>query len=219
MSIVRRGFSFHVGGIEDSMVKALKDYCTDYKPDIGTYGGELDAKNLREALSQLESRFPLFLVSYGEGKNVLRSPLGPEIDAPREYKHDCSFAVICCHDNARGEQARRRGDGREIGVWDMIEDALTALSRKRFVATVGDEKIVLNQEPLNPASDPESRAPDIEYIAHLPELTAYAVHFDTWFIWATPDRREDGTSVQEIEIEIFPSSGRTNHDRPGVVIE
>lgn len=210
----RRGFSFHVGGIEDGMVAALAAYCESYKPDVATYGGELDAKNVREALSQLESRFPLFLVSYGDGEDHLRSPLGPGVGAPREYEHRCSFTVMCCSDNARGEQERRRGDGASVGVWDMIEDAQTALWRMQFAAVIGEgetaETIILNPEPLNPAG--------VEYIAHLPELTAYAVHFDTHFVYATPDRREPGGQVQEIRIEIFPSSGRYSGQEPGVVV-
>ena len=207
----RRGFSFHVGGIEDAIVAALKAYCAGYKPDVSTYGGELDAKNLREALSQLQSRFPLFLVSYGDGYDILLSPLGPEVGAPREYLHKCSFTVICASDNARGEQERRRGATGDVGVYDMIEDAQTALWRMQFVAVLGEsEKVILNPDPLDPAG--------VEYIAHLPELTAYAVHFETGFIYATPDRREPGSQVQEIEVEIFPSSRGTNPALPGVVI-
>ena len=208
----RRGFSFHVGGIEDAIVAALTAYCEGYKPDVATYGGELDAKNLREALSQLQSRFPLFLVSYGDGEDILRSPLGPEVGAPREYLHKCSFTVICASDNARGEQERRRGALADVGVYDMIEDAQTALWRMQFVAAMeGGEKIILNPDPLDPAG--------VEYIAHLPELTAYAVHFETGFIYATPDRREAGSMVQEIAIRIFPGSAGRNIDRPGVTLD
>jgi phage gp37-like protein len=216
---VRRGFSFHVGGIEDGIVATLKEYCAAYKPDVATYSGELDAKNLREALSRLSPRFPLYLASYGQGKNTLRSKLGPEIDAPHEVRHDCNFTVICCHDNARGETERRRGDGLEIGVWEMIEDALAALSRKRFVAVVEGEKIVLNHEPLNPWSHPENNLPDVEYMIQQPDLTAYAVHFDTYFVWVTPDRREEESLVKEIKIEVFPGSGGRNLDRPGVTLD
>jgi phage gp37-like protein len=212
----RHGFSFHVGGIEDGMVAALAEYCTSYKPEVATYGGELDQKNLREALSQLESRFPLYLVSYGDGEDVLRSPLGPETKAPREYEHRCSFSVIPCHDNARGEEERRRGgSGATVGVYDMIEDAQTALWGLQFAAVIGEgddaETIILNSEPLRPGG--------VEYIAHLPELTAYAVHFETHFVYATPDRRLPGSQVQEVRIEIFPSSRGTNPDRPGVIIK
>ena len=214
--IKRRGFSFKVAGIEDGMVAALKEYCAEYKPDVATYAGELDAKNLREALDSLTVRFPLFLVSYGDGEDKLLSPLGPQIGAPREYEHRCGFSVICCDDNARGEEARRKGTTGRIGVWQMIEDAQAALLRMQFVAIIqregeDDEKIVLNTEPLNPAG--------IEHIAQVPELTAYAVHFDTAFVYLTPDRRTLGGQVLEIEIEIFPSTGATNTSRPGVHVQ
>jgi len=209
--IERRGFSFIVGGIEDSMIAALKLYCEDYKPDVAAYGGELDAKNLREALEHLQPRFPLFLVSYGDGKDSFQTALGPEIGAPRQYRHDCGFEVVCCSNNARGESDRRRGALGDVGVNEMIEDTHAALDRLQFAAVVGDEKFLLNQEPLNPVG--------VEYIAHMSEMTAYAVHFDTYFFWVTPDRREPASSIQEIEIELFPSTGGTNSDRPGVVLE
>ncbi|MBA3242470.1 MAG: DUF1834 family protein [Acidobacteria bacterium] len=209
--IERRTFSFIVGGIEESMIAALKEYCKEYNPDVSAYGGELDAKNLREALEHLQPRFPLYLASYGDGKDTFQTALGPEIGAPHQYRHDCSFTVICCSNNARSEGARRRGALGDVGVWEMVEDAQTALSRMQFVVVVGEEKFLLNQEPLNPAG--------VEYIAHLPEMTAYAVQFDTYFFWVTPDRREPASSVQEIEIELFPSTGGTNSDRPGVVLE
>lgn len=214
--IERRGFSYLVAGIEDGMVAALREYCAEYKPDVATYAGELDAKNLREALDSLSARFPLFLVSYGDGEDKLLSPLGPQVGAPREYEHRCGFSVICCDDNARGEAARRRGASGHVGVWQMIEDAQAALLRMQFVAVIphegeDDEKIVLNTEPLNPAG--------IEHIAQVPELTAYAVHFDTAFVYRTPDRRTPGGHVSEIKIEIFPSTGATNTSRPGVQVQ
>lgn len=205
----RRGFSFIVGSIEDCIVAALKEYCEGYKPDVATYSGELDAKQLREAIDSLAPRFPLFLVSYADGSDKLLSALGPEIGAPRQYKHECSFTVICCDDNARGETERRRGSGsKHVGVQAMIEDADAALAHMQFVAVVGDEKLLLNQEPFAPAG--------VEHIAQLPELTAYARHYDTHFTYSTPDRRAPGAAVQEIEIEIFPSSRGTNTSRPGV---
>jgi hypothetical protein len=215
MTVERRGFSFKVGGIEDGIVAALAAYCTSYKPDVATYAGELDPKNLREALGSLSARFPLYLVSYGDGEDVLRSPLGPDIGAPREYLHKCGFSVICCDDNARGEAARRRGATGHVGVWQLIEDAQTALTRMQFVAVIehedaDDEKVLLNTEPLNPAG--------IEHITQLSELTAYAVHFDTAFLYTTPDRRQPGAAVQEIEIEIFPSGHGSNTSRPGVLL-
>ena len=209
----RRGISFKIGGIEDAMVAALVAYCDDYKPDVATYGGELDAKNLRDALESLSPRFPLYLVSYYDGADVLTSPLGPEKGAPREYRHDCTFSVICCHDNARGEQERRRGATGSVGVYDMIEDADSALARMQFVAIVEGEKILLNTEPLNPAG--------VQYIMELPELTAYARHYSTSFVYTTPDRRTPGAQVSEIEIEIFPGGAGASRPaaRPGVTFD
>jgi phage gp37-like protein len=210
----RRGFSFKVGNIEDCMVEALKEYCASYKPDVATYSGELDAKQLREAIDSLAPRFPLFLVSYADGEDKLHTPTGPEIGAPRVYKHLCSFTVICCDDDARGETARRRGAHGHPGVQAMIEDADAALSRMQFVVVLeGDEKVLLNEEPFNPAG--------VEHIAQLPEMTAYARHYDTYFLYETPDRREPGVQVKEIAIEIFPGGVSASRPAklPGVTLD
>ena len=210
----RRGFSFKVGNIEDCMVAALVEYCAEYKPDVAPYSGELDAKQLREAIDSLTPRFPLFLVSYADGEDKLHTPTGPEIGAPRVFKHVCSFTVICCDDDARGETARRRGAHGHPGVQAMIEDADAALSRMQFVVVLeGDERVLLNEEPLNPAG--------VEHIAQLPEMTAYARHYDTYFLYGTPDRREPGAQVKEIAIAIFPGGAGASRPAtlPGVTLD
>ncbi|MGH9942940.1 MAG: phage protein Gp37 [Pyrinomonadaceae bacterium] len=191
--MIVKDFEFYVGGIEDAIIQSLRDGC-EYARDVSAYSGELDEENLRRALEEMSSRFPLFLVSYTDGQDRDRGALGPEvIGAPREIRHDCTFSVICCDDNARGEQARRRGAPGSVGVFQMISDAREILSRVQFELVEEGERHLLNPEPLNPAG--------IEHIAHLPAQTAYVQHFDTFFIVTTPDRRTPGAQVKEIVID------------------
>lgn len=203
-------FDFYVGGIEDSIIALLRERC-EYARDVTTYGGELDEKNLREALQALESRFPLYLVSYFDGDDVDMGGLGPEIGAPRQIMHKCSFAVVACDDNARGEKERRRGATGSVGVFQMISDARSALERMQFAITFEGETYMLNPEPLNPTG--------VVRIAHLPELTAYAQYFDTHFILFTPDRRAEGAQVQEIQIDIYPDGAGGAPQLPGVTVD
>jgi hypothetical protein len=86
----------------------------------------------------------------------------------------------------------------------------------QFRATIDNESKILNSEPL--------RFAGVDHIARLKDLTAYAVHFGTWFRYGETDRRQTGLPlVQEVVIEIdnrvdntFPKTGA---NRPGVVLE
>jgi phage gp37-like protein len=204
-------FNFYVTNIERAIVAKLK---TDrpYARDIVTYSGDLDAKDLRDALEELSPRFPLYLVSYTNGKSVDRGGVAPDIGAPRERQHNCSFVVLACDDNARGEEERRHGRAGEVGVYQMISDAVTSLSRMQLSVTVEGVSYQLNPEPLNES--------DIDRIAQLPQHTAYAVYFDTYFVYLTPDRRGAGQQVSEIVIDIDPNGETRNQpQRPGVIMQ
>ncbi|MGB8508141.1 MAG: phage protein Gp37 [Pyrinomonadaceae bacterium] len=210
MTIPVQDFNFFVGGMEDSIVARLKTEC-EYARDVDTYSGELeDATDLRAALEAQAYRFPLFLVSYAEGKNEDQGGLGPGIIAQRRIKHECVFTVLCCDDNARGERDRRRGGTDSIGVFKMMSDVDAALSRMQFRLTIEGESYLLNPEPLNWLRN--------NYITQLPDLTAYSMDFGTYFILATPDRStQAGGIVQEIDIEMYPGSKGRNLDSPGVL--
>ena len=113
-----RGFDFFISNIEDGILAALRSEL-DYVKDFATYGGELDSEQLRRALGELTSRLPLILVSYGDGQDVQDPRTAAVMDEPRIYRHDCTFTVICCSGDARGDLARRRN---ATGTYKMIAD-------------------------------------------------------------------------------------------------
>lgn len=210
-----------IGGIEDGIISVL-DEAIGIKPDgngghtgyiktIATYSGELDRDQIKKALGELAARFPLLLVSYAEGDDVLDPPTPAVKGKPRHYRHDCGFTVICCSDNARGDKARRRGSGISVGVFKMISDVRGILGGIRLWAVNGEEKFLLNHEPF--------RLGGVEYIAKLPELTAYAVHFDTYFRFSDQDRTQEWPLVGELIFEVENTYEKGNNNLPGVVIK
>jgi Domain of unknown function (DUF1834) len=210
-----RDFNFYVGGIEDGMIAALTAIVggdDGYAKEIATYAGELDAETLRAFIEELTPRMPLFLVAYGSGEDKLNPPVAPVFDEPRLFRHECNFNVFVCSDDARGDMARRRGVGNVVGVYQMIADVQRALADLRFRVTVEgeDEPVLLNTEPLRPDG--------INYIARLPELTAYAVRFATAFRYASPDRRVAGRAVSGLffDLSTLGTHGE-NRLRPGVL--
>lgn len=191
-----RDFEFYTGGIEDGIIAVLRAALAQsveggYAKTIESYNGELDAQNLRAAIAELTPSFPLFLVAYGDGKDERDPPTALLRGAPFIVKHDCTFTVFCCSDDARGERTRRRGSA---GVYRMIADAQTLLAGLQFRATVEGKSVLLTGQPLVPDG--------VEFLARLPDLTAYAVHFDTYFRYTTLDRRAPGTSVEELIIDV-----------------
>ncbi|HEX8090891.1 MAG TPA: phage protein Gp37 [Blastocatellia bacterium] len=209
-----RGFDFIVGGIEDGIIDTLKAALLvtpqgGYLKSIEGYSGELDADQLRKALGDLTPRLPLMLVSYGEGEDTLDPATAPFQGMPRSYRHDCTFTVICVSGNARGEKARRRGS---TGVYKMIADVRRLLGGVKLKGRVAgtDEMVTLNPEPF--------RYGGVEYIAQLPELTAYAVHFDTYFRHGEPDRSQPGQPVRELVITIENTFEKGESNLPGVTI-
>lgn len=199
-------FDLCVSSLEDGMVNALTE-ALEYPAQVLTYGGQLDADNLRAALDDLIPLFPLFLISYGEGKDVEHPPTAPVPPTlPRFFIHRCTFAVYCVGDDARSEATRR------AGVYKQIADCRDTLSGLQVKVVQGAETILINPEPFKPAG--------VEYIARLPELTAYAVLFDTYFRYTTPDRTTSGPLVQELVIDIENTYPKTYTGQlPGVVLK
>lgn len=205
---MNKDLRFFISGIEDGVIAALKVTAADYFGDVTTYGGELDKKDLKTALEELTPRFPLFLVSYVQGEDPHETATSPEPGAPWEVRHDCTFIVICVDDDARGEEERRRG---AVGVYRMLSDVDEALSHRQFVGILDDDETVL----LNPG---EFIPTGIEHLAHLPDQTAYARTFSTYFKYLTPDRRDPALPINSIEFEIdlSASAKRSANMLPGV---
>jgi hypothetical protein len=207
-------FDFFIGGIEDGIIQVLQAAYgaagEGYLKDIGSYGGELDEKTLRAFISELAPRFPLMLVAYGAGNDTLSPATSPALGEPRIYRHDCTFSVICCASDARSEKVRRRGatGGDGVGVYEMIADVRRALAGLRLTK---DEQ-VLTLDPL--------RLSGVRALARLPELTAYAAHFDTYFKYVEPDRRGATHAVTEFDFSVASNDHAKESGRlPGVVIE
>jgi uncharacterized protein DUF1834 len=200
-----QNFEFFVGGIEDGIIELLNQLYgfrdgnpNGYLKDVGSYGGQLDEKVLTAYIDELTPMFPLMLVAYGDGADKLDPATSPAYGEPRIWKHDCTFSVICCDDNARGEKERRRGDAGMPGVIKMISDTRDALAGRQFKK----DGELLTFEPI--------RLAGVEFIARLPQLTAYVQHFDTFFRWTEPDRRGETHDVEEL---IF-TAGSTGGTKP-----
>jgi len=212
------GFEFFVGGIEDGIIElltALLGVQADppgYLKTVATYGGELDESTLKRFVDQLAPRFPLMLVCYGDGDDRLAPATSPAANQPRIWRHDCTFTVIACSDDARGELAQRRGAINRPGVYKMIEDVRELLAGRRFRRPLEDEQVLLTYEPLRPAG--------VEYLARLPQLTAYAQHFDTYFKWTEPDRRSTSRAVDDLIFEVSPLNDEGGPaELPGVALQ
>lgn len=204
-------FAFFVGNIEDGMIAILeaavgKDAEEGYAGDITTYSGELDdEEHLREAMGALAGRFPLFLVSYGEGKSTRQTQIAPGVGAPWSVRHDCTFIVMCLDDDARGETERRRG------AYNMASDVLAALENKQLHYVDGDIKITLTPG--------EFISRGVNHLGSFSDVTAYAVPFDVYFNYLTPDRRNPEQEIDEIVFELNPLNPvRRTTGLPGVTV-
>lgn len=197
-----KDFDFYVGGIEDAMLQSLEAEMRELGvKTFATYSGELsDPDNLKKALSALVPKFPLVMVAYTDGKDVQLPATFSAFGAAQIYQHECSFAVICASNDSRGEKARRRGVGaRKIGTYQMLAKVREILSNLQIYANLQienqpDESVLLTLKPLTPSAT--------EFIARIPEVTAYAEIFDTYFKWETRDRREAGTAVSQVIIQV-----------------
>lgn len=205
-------FDYVVGGIEDGIIQVLSDALLaprGYLRTIQTYGGSLDAETLRSALGELVGSLPVIYVCYADGEDKPNPQTPPVAGEPFVVTHSCSFSIIACSDDARGEKARRRGS--EGGAYKMLADARRLLSGLQFSKQEEDAKVLLNDLPLTPAG--------VDYIARLPDLTAYAQHFDTTFKYQTPDRHtvREGTSIDSTVVVRDEGSQAPAQGAPGVV--
>ena len=215
MSDERKDFEFYVGGIEDGFMQVLQAAHggTDgYLNELGTYSGELEDKTLQEYINQLNPRFPLELIYYSEGKDTLMPATSPVFGEPRIWRHDCTFGVIACDDNARGETERRRGDsaaaGKSPGVIKMLSDVRDDLGGLQLKK----DGELLTFEPLKVAG--------VSYLARLPGLTAYLQDFETYFKWIEPDRRGATHAVENLIFEVESTNNpREPGTLPGVIIK
>ena len=91
----------------------------------------------------------------------------------------------------------------------MIADVRETLGGLKFTALDGAEPVLLNPEPLKYAG--------VEYLTRLPDLTAYAVHFDTYIRFEEKDRRQSGPLVREVVIDVENTYPKTEANLPGVV--
>ncbi len=197
MPELEKDFEFYVGGIEDAILDLLEEKLKEFGvKTFAYYSGELDSDNLKTALSTLTATFPLIMVSYTQGKDVKDPKTSAVFGQPTHYRHDCSFVVMCLSNDARGETARRRGKAvgnKKIGAYKMISKARKELGGVRFVPEIEGEKITLNT-PLELA--------DVDYVGKLPNITAYAAHFETSFKFSTEDRSVATRQVDRLTIAV-----------------
>lgn len=193
---------FYISGLEDAILSLLKTGDDVRAPlaakDFSAYGGELDAENLKEALKMLVVRFPLVLVSYGSGQSKRKSATGVLDGEPIEFEHRCGYMVVVCSRNMRG-QSERRADA--YGLIGSTVDLLGGVVFTKVIneGTEDEETITLNTQPFTLDA--------IECITRLPDLTAYAIHFNTSFHHWSPDRREVvAGNADEIEVNIDPTN-------------
>lgn len=227
-------FEFHVSGIEDGIIALLKhlymkpDNVSGYLNEIHSYGGELEEKSVSEAIERLSPMFPVMFVAYGDGLDNEIPAKSAALGEPRIFRHDCSFMVVACTNNERGEEAQRRGAVGDVGIYEMISDIRSALSGVKFawrpigdsgaiVRTVPNQALpegdlLLNLDPLKPVG--------VEFMARGEGLSVYAQHFQTYFKWIEPDRRAAGTPVEEVILTLDPLGGPSDPSgKPGVILE
>lgn len=206
-------FEFFVGGIEDAILTLLE---TELKPlgvkEFATYSGELDSENLRQAIGALSPRFPLVMVSYAQGVDTQMPITSPVLGKPIHFRHDCNFMVVCASADARGDLAQRRGKlvgSKKLGCYTMLSKVREVLTGIRFKKVDAGENVLLTYQPLVPEAN--------EFIARLPQITAYAIPFQTYFKWSSMDRSISGTEVSELILEVDKNETKVLPDeRPGV---
>ncbi|QQS31861.1 MAG: DUF1834 family protein [Acidobacteriota bacterium] len=203
-------FEFFAGGIEDGILEILRPAMTPQPlgvRNLTTYSGELDADNLKKAIASLPSVFPMVMVSYADGEDSLFAKSSPILGRPRVYRHECTFVVICADNNPHGERARRRSK-----VYSMIAAVRRELTDRRLKTIVDDDEVLLTTEPLTPVAN--------EYVMRMPNITAYAVVFQTAFNWESEDRTADGVDVTDLLVGVDSLNEATTNagDLPGVEV-
>ena len=196
-------WNFYVSNIELSAKDAITEVVQDYAGDVAFYNGELDAEDLRDALSALAPRFPLFLPGYVNGKDIWEHRTSPEIGAPWVVRHEFGFLVVCADNNPQGDSERR------LGTYRMVSDVHRALSGRQLYK----DDVLLNGGELKQET--------VELIANLPDMAARAVPFAGHFRYLSPDRRPEALLMNRAEATFerlaWPDRGTGN--TPGVEIQ
>jgi hypothetical protein len=222
-----RDLAFYIRGIEAGMIAALKSAVGLGDPDQGFaengyvkmikgYDGEMNAGALRAAISKIATSFPLMFVSYVNGKDDRAAWDSGLPNEPVTMGRDCRFAVVVATNDARGTEARRAGAAGNPGVYQMEADAVTALGGKLIAVQVPAEEeaevietVYLTLRPLLPAGDSP--------IMQLPNVTAFAQYFDTYFEYELPDRRGEPITIDQINFGISPlDRSQAGDGAPGV---
>lgn len=189
-------FAQHIIGIENGILTALKADMTGVN-SFGTYSGDLDSENLKRQIASFAKDFPRVLVSYTNGRDMQDPKTSIVIGRPIHFRHDCTFAVIVAANDARSDQVRRRGltgPSGTLGTYEMIAKVREKLTGLMFRVQVGDEWVSLTNQPLLPVAN--------EYVLRIPNVTAYAVMFRTYFRWVSTDRTVAGIPVEDVTIDV-----------------
>lgn len=211
--MAEKDFEFYVGGIEDGIIEILTEAM---KPlgvkEFATYSGELDSEQLKKAIGALTPRFPLVMVAYSQGEDV-QSPVTSKVfGKPIHFRHDCEFLIVCASADARGDKAQRRGSlvgTKKLGCYTMLAKVREVLTGLQLKTSVADEEVLLTYQPLVPVAN--------EFIARLPNITAYAVPFQTYFKWSSADRSVAATEINELVLGVNKNNTTVLPDEsPGV---
>lgn len=193
-------FEFYAGGIEDGIITALKNTMTTMGvKTFATYSGDMDTENLKKQLASFTAAFPRVMVSYATGVDIPDPPTPRVGGRPTQLRHECNFAVIVATNDARGETARRRGAPNTLGAYAMIakvRETLSGLTIRKVVneGEENEETVTLTISPLMPMSN--------QYIMRIPNVTAYAIIFGTYWRWKTVDRTTEGLPVSELVLDV-----------------
>ena len=205
-----KDFEFYVKAIESAMAAALVAVSggpQGYAPKSRPYEGELDdeeiGKEARPTLKHLLPLLPIFFATYAGGADEPASG-HPWLDGePRAMIHRCTFTVLCCASDARGEREGQTAATQGVGIYRMIGAAQRALLGRQFKVVEGQETILLNEDPFTPID----RGDNVRFVVRRNNLTVFAVHFATSFTHVTTDWREPGTPTERVDIDINTLNG------------
>lgn len=168
---------------------------------FATYSGDLEAENLKKELASYAKSFPRVLVSYTDGVDTQDAKTARVLGNPIHFRHDCWFAVIVASNDARSDKVRRRGlSNNALGTYAMIAKVREILTGLMIRKQVSGNFVPLTHEPLIAMSN--------EYVMRIPNITAYAVIFRTFFRWSSPDRTAAGIAINTLDLTV---TGTNNH--------
>lgn len=205
-------FEEYIGGIEDGIVEALRAPAEALGvTKVSTYSGDLDAENLKRSIAGNATEFPKIMIAYGNGNDII-DPKNQAVypGKPIHFRHSCWFTAIVASNDARSEKIRRRGDGLVPGTYGLMN-----LVRQRLTGlTIKSGSQMLTFEPLRPLAT--------DNILRIPNVTAYALIFGTYFRWKWEPTITPGVEVTDLFIDV---EGLNQHpsnytqELPGVKFE